>query len=148
MAYRLVLLIQSWAQPCCCSVSKHVTPRAVAPPGSGVHGISRARILEWAAISFSRGSFWPKDGTCVSYIGRQILYHWATKEVHTPHFMHFNLTFILSSQSSCFPYIHVGMKWSLKLHVEHIIISKQLLHGMCSKQKYFSECSWSKAPRV
>ena len=70
MAYRLVLLIQSWAQPCCCSVTKHVTPQAVAPPGSCVHGVSWARMLEWAAISFSRGSFWPRDGTCVSYIGQ------------------------------------------------------------------------------
>ena len=33
------------------------------PPGSSVHGVSQARILEWAVISFSRGSFWPKDWT-------------------------------------------------------------------------------------
>ena len=36
------------------------------PPGSSVHGISQARILEWIAISFSRGSFKPRDGTQVS----------------------------------------------------------------------------------
>ena len=45
-----------------------------------VHGISQARILEWVAISFSRGSFWPRDWTHISYIGRWILYHWATRE--------------------------------------------------------------------
>ena len=44
-------------------------------PGSSVHGILQARILEWVAISFSRGSSWPRDQTCVSCIGRQILYH-------------------------------------------------------------------------
>ena len=33
------------------------------PPGSSVHGISQARILEWGAISFSRGSSWPRDWT-------------------------------------------------------------------------------------
>jgi len=33
------------------------------PPDSSVHGISRARILEWVAISFSRGSSWPRDWT-------------------------------------------------------------------------------------
>ena len=40
------------------------------PPGQGpfVHGISQARILEWIAISFSRGSFQHKDQTCVTYI--------------------------------------------------------------------------------
>ena len=42
-------------------------------------GISQARILEWVAISSSRGSFWPRDRTCISYvscIGGWILYHW------------------------------------------------------------------------
>ena len=43
------------------------------PPSSSVHGISQARILEWLAISFSRGSFWPRDWICVSFIGRQVL---------------------------------------------------------------------------
>ena len=51
------------------------------PPGSSVHGISQARILEWVAISSSRGSSRPRDQTCVSCMGRQILYHWASSEV-------------------------------------------------------------------
>ena len=50
------------------------------PPGYSVHGILQARILEWVAISFSRGSFQPRDWTCVSCTGRCILYHWATGE--------------------------------------------------------------------
>ena len=37
-------------------------------PGSCVHGIFQARILEWVAIPFSRGSCWPKDWTSVSYM--------------------------------------------------------------------------------
>ena len=48
------------------------------PPGSSVHGILQARILEWVATSSSRGSSWPRDRTCISCvsgIGRQILYH-------------------------------------------------------------------------
>ena len=45
-----------------------------------VHGSSQARILEWVAISFSRGSSWPRDRTCVSCTGRRILYHWGTRE--------------------------------------------------------------------
>ena len=43
-------------------------------PGSPVHGISQARILEWVAISLSRGSSRLRDRTHVSHIGRQILY--------------------------------------------------------------------------
>ena len=53
------------------------------PPGSSVHEISQARIVEWVSISFSGGSFWPKDQTHVSWIsciGRQILYHCTTRE--------------------------------------------------------------------
>ena len=47
------------------------------PTDSSVHGISQARILEWVAIPFSRGSSWPRDQTrvsCGSSIGRRILY--------------------------------------------------------------------------
>ena len=47
-------------------------------PGSSVPGISQTRILEWVALSFFRGSFWPRGGAHVSCFGRQILYHWAT----------------------------------------------------------------------
>ena len=36
-------------------------------PGSSVHGIFQARILEWVAISFSRGSFRPRDRISVSW---------------------------------------------------------------------------------
>ena len=48
------------------------------PPGTSVNGILQARILEWVAISFSKGSSRPKDQTRISYvsdIGRKILYH-------------------------------------------------------------------------
>ena len=40
------------------------------------HGIFQARVLEWVAMSFSRGSSQPRDGTCISWvscIGRQII---------------------------------------------------------------------------
>ena len=43
-------------------------------PGSSVHGIFQARVLEWVAISFSRGSSWSRDQTRVSHIVRQMLY--------------------------------------------------------------------------
>ena len=52
-------------------------------PGSSIHGASQATTLDWVAISFCRGSSWPGDQTLVSSIGRQILYHRATREVHS-----------------------------------------------------------------
>ena len=55
-------------------------PRDCNLPVSSVHWISPARILELVSASLSRGSSCPRDWTCVSCIGRQILYHWATWE--------------------------------------------------------------------
>ena len=60
-------------------------PMVCSSPDSSVHGISQARILEWLAISFSRGSSQTRGRTCVSCIGRQILYHWATRECWCEH---------------------------------------------------------------
>ena len=53
-------------------------PMDSSPPGSSVHRILQARILGWVAISYSKGSFPPRDQnsiTCVSYIDRWILDH-------------------------------------------------------------------------
>ena len=83
-------------------------PMNHSPPGSSVHGICQARILEWVAISFSGGNLLdpgrvflsavpltPLTGlsdltvstttyiSCISRIGRQILYHWTTWEAQT-----------------------------------------------------------------
>ena len=49
-------------------------PGDCSPPGSSVHGILQARILEWVAISFIRGSSPPRDSTLGISHGRQILY--------------------------------------------------------------------------
>ena len=49
-------------------------------PGSSVHGILQARILEWIAIPFSQGSSWPRDWTRVSCIAGRFFTIWATRE--------------------------------------------------------------------
>ena len=70
---------------CVCSVVQSCPtlyhPMGFSLPGSSVHEIVQARILEWVAISYSRGSSQPKDRTrvfCNSCFGRQFLYHSAT----------------------------------------------------------------------
>ena len=50
-------------------------PMDGSPPGSSVHGILQARVLEWVAILFSRGEFPPRDQTQVFLHCRQILCH-------------------------------------------------------------------------
>ena len=55
-------------------------PMDCSPPGFSVHGIFQARVLEWVAISFSRGSSWPQDRTKVSCIAGRHFTLWATRE--------------------------------------------------------------------
>ena len=57
---------------CCCLVAKLCStlfdPKDYSPSGFSVSGISQARIMEWVAISFSRGFSPPRDWSCVSCI--------------------------------------------------------------------------------
>ena len=70
---------------CCCVISQLCptlcNPMECSLPASSVHGILQARILERVAIFFFRGSSQPRYQTLgISYIRRQILYHWAIRE--------------------------------------------------------------------
>ena len=56
-------------------------PVDCSPPGSSVRGVFQARILEWVAISFSRGSSQLRDWTGVSHIEGRCFTFWATREV-------------------------------------------------------------------
>ena len=76
---------------CCCLVPKSCLALCnrmdCRPPGSSVHGISQARMLEWVAISSSREGIFPTQGSNpeLQYLlyCRQIVYHWATWEAHS-----------------------------------------------------------------
>ena len=58
-------------------------PMDCSPPGSFVHGILQARILEWVAILFSRRSPRPRDQTRVSCMSGRFFTIWATREAAT-----------------------------------------------------------------
>ena len=78
--YTLTIYIWWWWLSLC-----HVqffNPMACSPPGSSVHGIFQARILEWVAISFSRESSQPRDQTWVFCIVGGFFTHWATRKAH------------------------------------------------------------------
>ena len=61
-------------------MSNPCNPIDCSPPGSPVHRILQAKILEWVAISFSRGSSWPRNWTQVSCIADRFWTNWATRE--------------------------------------------------------------------
>ena len=55
-----------------------INDKTCSPPGSSVHGILQARILEWVAMPSSRGPSRPRGRTCVSYIS------WIGRRVFLP----------------------------------------------------------------
>ena len=81
---RNTLMIYWLVRYCCCLVTQSFLtvcgPLACSQLGSSANGILHARILEWGAISYSRGSSqpraWKPHVSCIPYIGRQILYHY------------------------------------------------------------------------
>ena len=62
-----VLLLPLLPSGLSCFSPSLFNPMDCSPPGSSVHGILQARILEWVAISFSRRSSGPRDQTCFSF---------------------------------------------------------------------------------
>ena len=70
-------------------------------PGSSMHGILQGRILEWAAISFSRASSWSRDWTWVSCTAGRRFTIWATRESHK-----LNTNPPMGSAESLFPVYH------------------------------------------
>ena len=58
-------------------------PVDCSPPGSSVHGILQARILEWVAISFSKGSSWPRDWTKFFHTTGRLFTIWSPREAKT-----------------------------------------------------------------
>ena len=64
----------------CSVMSKSLQSHRLYMPGSFVHGILQARILEWVAISSSRVSSQPRDWTWVSCIAGRLFTNWATGE--------------------------------------------------------------------
>ena len=70
---KVKVLITQWYPTLCDSTD-------YSPPDSSIHGILQARILEWVAISFSRGSSQPRNLTQVSCIAGRFFPIWATKE--------------------------------------------------------------------
>ena len=100
-------------------------------PGSSVHGIFHANILELVATSYSRGYSWPRDRTCSFCIGRWTLDHlptgkpWSMKSPKMQRSLHLRSIILapLKAIISVFP-IHylvpVGTSWTL-FELEKII---------------------------
>ena len=71
---------KDWWWFSCSVVSDSCDPVDCSLPGSSAHGILQAKILQWVAISFSRGSSWPRDWTQVSCTAGRFFTNWAMRE--------------------------------------------------------------------
>ena len=74
------VILSEWVSEVAQSCPTLCNPMDCSPPGSLVHGIFQAWILEWVAISFSRGSSQPRDRTQVSHVVGTRFTVWATRE--------------------------------------------------------------------
>ena len=97
------------------------------PPGSSVHGVSQARRLEWVAISFSGGSSRPRDGSCISCIGRRTLpqsHLGSPKQVASPK-LNLRCTAMKSSRS------HLTQSQKAKARGDRVLpVRAQLTRGL------------------
>ena len=108
-------------------------PMDCSPPCSSVHRISQAGILEWVATSCSRGSSQLSDQTnisCVSSIGRQILYH-CTPGKPPLLFTTINniINFLISCLYKCIMVIllvnPLNLKPKVSLSADHIFLAEK-----------------------
>ena len=122
-------------------------PMDCSPPGSSVHGIFQARLLEWVAISFSRGSPQPRNRTQISWIAGRFLTLWATGEatndcligykrlaLWSPEVGKLNLqfmflTFSMGQSKVCFAWDHLWL--FLPLHLISFILLKSFPKEDC-----------------
>ena len=84
-------------------------------PGSSVHGIFQAIVLEWIAVSFSSGSSWPRDRTWVSCIVDRHFIVWATIMAFTN--LHSSLMHIMIYSHICILYSNSSyIYWAASMH--------------------------------
>ena len=69
-------------------------PMDCSPSGSSLHGILQARILEWVAVSSSRGSSQSRDWTQVSCIVGRLFTVWVTREAAETHLPHCQIAYL------------------------------------------------------
>ena len=84
-------------------------PVDCSPPGSSIHGIFQARVLEWIAISFFRGSSWPRDWTQVSLIAGRCFTIWAIREGpwEIQFILYFNVIVYMRGCLNCFSHVQL-----------------------------------------
>ena len=111
-------------------------PMDCSPPGSSIHGFLQARILEWVAFSFSRGSCQPRDRTLVFHIAGSFFTIWATRGAQ----MIKHNSNICCYQNAC----DLEFNGSSP-HTHHILKDDDDWHNMLFKKKFILKKRFSKS---
>ena len=90
------------------SLSRLCDPKVCSLPGFSVHRILQARVLEWVAISFSRGSSWCRNQTQVSHIACRRFTLWATR---VKSIFNYSILFLITT------FISPGIRRTCSLHI-------------------------------
>ena len=96
-------------------------------PGNSVHGILQARILEWVAIPFSKGSSQFRDWTWVSCIAGRFFTVWATREAHAtdPYYSQINCHGPKEKELHVFnKYVFTNHCWAFIMQIKIVLIEK------------------------
>ena len=114
LVHMYICVLVTWSCRTLCN------PMDYSPPGSSVHGIFQARVLEWVAISSSRGSFQHRDWTQFSCIAGRFFTIWATRKAVNIDVSCLGWSYSLMSHLSS----HTILKYSKLLHKFTTHISK------------------------
>ena len=107
-------------------------PMDCSPLGFSVHGIFQARIPLWVATAFSRVTSWPRDWTCISCTGRQILYKLTTREAQVQNPV---LSFTIGRTGE--NYLHTA---GLRKKILIVFLSKSCCEGL--NRNHSSSLAW------
>ena len=98
------------------------------PIGSSVHGLFQARVVEWVATSFSRGSSWPRDQTQVLHIAGRRFTIWATREFQYLIIWYFIVLSLIQCWLSSQPF---------RVHHSFLLVGDDCLHFCAFSQEVF-----------
>ena len=116
-------------------------------PGSSIHGIFQAIVLEWIDISFSRGSSQPRDWTRVSCTVDRCFTVWATREVPVLSNLHTNQSDLLIIQILLnHMLVKSGQYFPVACKIENLVrLTKQWLPGPIPQVSSYNELSFTKS---
>ena len=118
-------------------------------PGFSVHGIFQARVPEWVAFSFSRGSSWPRDQTQVFCIEGRSFTLWATREAQkcrTNYYLFPSLYFLFFCLHHFSFYSERGRRWSAAFR--HLLLVTLLAEDFWSLPFHSAFWDWVKGRKT